>query len=1741
MFPPDEVTAVGERKSPEPPAASGNVAGAGGADEIDSLLAEPMQSAPPPVAAPAAEAPAEKPAAAAAAQAPPEEPAPPGAATAAEPEQRVSKPVIFEDDGLEMLEGDSFAGPPTADEYEDFAGGAEAFDDDIALDNDLAAGDDNVALDDDIPPNDEPRLDEQASRPPEPIDDFEELTPSHTPDEAQLAARAASVTPPPSVRSVRRAEGPTAWSDEAPAAAQLATRNLRDEWLARAEFLEGEAKAASEPQMKARALLVASELWAMAGETARARDAASDATLATPSMPLAHRQVRWLAAAEDDWAAVATALETETRASPTPEARAHASLLSAELHRLVLGDTTAAKRKLEQAARALPSDPRAHVMKLAEQLGQSADVPRVRWPEAPALATLVQATHQLVRQRGGTPPEDADIDRSTTVFGDARAAVVAGDRGTAGEAVAKLAQVDGIERGALWLAAALLAPSTTTRPRSIELLRRLLAQGPDPIASRALAARALEQGDPVALQAAIQPPEERADGAEAPDPFTAADRVALAALTDGTAEAIRSAIEQLGSDDSLRPLAVACEASSLPLGQLPQTSSGNEQSQSQVRLGRAIAAQVATEHDPAVLRMATESFEIAHPEHPLSRVLALELAVAERDAGRIAEGLTAWPGDEDDPETSRDRHLAAGLVYEAGGNSEAAMRKYASALAADATFEAATRVLASRAAPHGAAELLLSLARASNDAQRALLLLEAAVRRGEENPEGYQALLDEAADVLPTLPFAYRLGELHARQQGDADRVISWLRRRREASTDDVERALDQVREALLVADTDLQAAAALVEEACEARPGDVALRALHDRLTPGARASKGEWREKLAESLEPDAALPLLLEASLEFERAGDAEGAARTAVAAVSRGGGELARIAAERNAGAGPGSAALSEELLGLARAEEDPVAQRELYERCSRLDGARGDQSSALLWQSAILEREPGYLPALRKLEQAYIEAGRDDELGPVAATLAPLLDENEGAAHAMYAARVRARNGDWLGTRDLVDIASTADSPSLWALRELSALARASGDDEAVLKADRWLCDLSTRGIDAATLALRAAEAAARLGQLDEAGRLLERAVELVPEHLVALTTRAEVLDTMGDATGAAESFEALAAASAIPAHQLGAWHQAALLWLDKVGDKERGLAALERAADINVANEDIFDRLQAAYVAADERGKLAALLERRLEQTTDPDERISLEVTRGRALAEVGDRAAAKQALAAALDANPDHVEALDAFAEICMAEGDWSGAEQAWIRLARHAADAEHQADIYEKLGELYDTELDNPERAELSYQEVLKRRPDDAAATERLVGVYGRLGDTQKAVELANGLLTRADTPDLKRERTLLVARVYEDVVGDKKKAEATLDRARKQWSQSGAVLKALADFYQRNGEDRALHMVLDRAAADSRRALGTGRFDTSFFEILGTVAELRGDADAGKVAISTVAALEGKEDPLRGAGPAAADAKLDDLLAPELLSLPFRALLRKAGDALDAAYPLDLRVLRAAPMPAEAQEFVGHIQQLAKAFGINGLDVFVSTTIGATCMPVSSNPPQIVFGKALLDSEDEAARYFLLVRALKILQAHTATLSRTSPIDLWPLTAAFLGTFAPNWQPQGVDAKKLAEARQRIQAAVPRNLDSDVPMLALEVAGAIGNRATQLATAVNQWGNRTGLLALGNPTAALRAISLAVGQQGGIPEEGPDRIKWIVRHPEARDIAVFSVSEQYGEARRRFNLMG
>jgi hypothetical protein len=1518
--------------------------------------------------------------------------------------------------------------------------------------------------------------------------------------------------------------------DERDALAHLAEVERLDEWAERAAWLEAEARLVEDPTERARSLLVVSELLAMSGDEERAQSFAEEARELAPALPLAHRQARARAARERNFQGLNEQLEVEAKNSPTATSRAHSVLLASEILRLIDRDEEAASRKLEQVLRVLPSDPRAHVLKVAAELGASNKAPRYRWPEDPALAGLVEATGVLSAIRGAPAKGSVPV-TPVDALTRARNALEASDQVAAAEALAALEGTDGVGEPALWLAASLASGKPSHREQAGVWLGKL-ADGADAESVQRLAATwAFEAGDAERVSAVVG----------SSRVFSGAEKATLGVLVGQGREQLEPLTRSLATDDNLAPLAAAIGAA---LG-----FAGGEAGSPAARAGAALGRILARGGDgleDAVARLARSD------DSAVARVLQLELDAAANRLDAVGEALASWPRGEDSlPTADRDRALLAAFVLELAGARERAAAEAESAHSADSIHEASARILGALR-PEMSSSLVDKLASEIEDpSRRALLLLEAAVRLGP-GAEAAPALLRLAYETAPELPFATALGLGAARLAGDKDAQLSWLRARREASDDTTEKALDLVREASLVATEDRALAASLLAEAWKARPSDVALRDWLDRASPEPLADHLAVRAARAESSNSPLQAALALSVAYELERSQQHDEASKLATLALPNGG-DLARLVRDRNDAFGPGAARLSEELIAVAKNPPDPVTEREAYEQLAALDAVgRGDTSAALLWHRSILERDPSYLPSLARLEQAFVGEAREEDLEPVLAEIAKVVAGSEIAAHARVAARLRQRQSTWESTRDLAQLASLATPPGTWALRQLEAHALAAKADDDLLRATTELARRTERPLERATLLLRSAEATSHKGDNAAAIEHLGAVIAAYPEHLAAHLFLADLLEKSGELRRAAETLEAAAATSRVALQQVELWHHAAVLWLDHVTPAARaqtnlspdadealahGVADLEKAAALAIHYADVFPRLRALYVEQNENSKLAALLEQRLATEGRPEQRIELEVSLGRALSATGDRQAAKRALAAALDASPDHVDALRAFAELCVLEADYESAEQSFIRLARLVVDQGVQADLYLQLGDIYQTHLPNPERAEVSYLEVLKRSPESAPARERLVALYAAQGQKEKALETQGLLLAAAAaSPADKRQRTIELAGLHERVGGDVKKAEQTLEALRKEFPHEPQVLRALAEFHQRHNHGPAVNVLLDRAAADARRALSTGRFEIHFFGNLATVFELRGNHEAALTANGTLAALEARRCEVPGIGNRAFRPEIDDSIAPDIFTPAFRELLRRSSAVLEAASIVDLKALKAVPLPPTAAPIARKIEEIAAGFGFHDVQIHVSPSIGPVCMPLSASPPALVLGQALLAEQADSIRAFLVIRAFKALQTGVAIFSRTAPIDLWPLTAAFLQLFAPTWVPQGVDANKLKDFKARLLRGGPAPSGADLTALANEVASGIGNRASTLQSAANSWGARCALLSTGDATTALDAIAWATGQPSGAPATNPDRMKWIGRNAEARDLIVFSVSDAYSEARSK-----
>ncbi len=381
--------------------------------------------------------------------------------------------------------------------------------------------------------------------------------------------------------------------------------------------------------------------------------------------------------------------------------------------------------------------------------------------------------------------------------------------------------------------------------------------------------------------------------------------------------------------------------------------------------------------------------------------------------------------------------------------------------------------------------------------------------------------------------------------------------------------------------------------------------------------------------------------------------------------------------------------------------------------------------------------------------------------------------------------------------------------------------------------------------------------------------------------------------------------------------------------------------------------------------------------------------------------------------------------------------------------------------------------------------------------------------------------------------RKRILDLAVLHEKTGRDPRRAEKTLEAARRQSPEDVGLLRALVEFYARHHQTPAVNILLDRAAADARRALANGHLAAGPFGILATVFDLRGKRDAARAAESMLAAVEGRPSELQGAADRAFDSNLDDLLAPAMLTPALRALLARAGDALDEATPVDLRELRATPLAPDAP-LRRLAVRMAGAIGLSGLEIYASPELHVECIPVGSSPPAILVGEEL--RADERLGAFLVFRALKLVASKASVLARLAPTDLSVLVAAWLKCFNPTWQPaKGPFRPEVDAAQARVQPLMASAYEPNIGVLALEAAAAIDGGHAALRACALEWGDRVALLALGDPNAAVDAIAA----EAGFNPDANDRAAFIADNSEARALMTFGASDAFAEARARLGL--
>jgi cellulose synthase operon protein C len=1514
---------------------------------------------------------------------------------------------------------------------------------------------------------------------------------------------------------------PVAFANERPAHVSLASSDYTDRLRAIATRLQKSIADDSSSTRKAEYSLVASEILALTGDITEAQTLALGATAAQPGSRLAHTQARHLALEAGDLDAVQQLTADEIQTLNDEASLTHIHLWHSEFSRIVACDRSAATGSLHAAAQIAPRDAQVNLLQLLENLGGSDPVDLEWAAESPTLAGIFESIQLLVRLRQGKQFAAPGQNHNALTLLGVTSALAEGDTAAAALQLARFAPLEGSNNALRWLRASLWAARSDTRQSAVDELTELQRDEPDAEVRRALLERSVELRDVELTRRLLLSVDPATNDTES----TANDLV-LALLAVAPAAFVLGCCNRLANEDKYAPLTLAAKCL------LHENASHWHEIDEAPRLAAAWAEWLSStqpgDKNPTAPPLTSDLDTVADDVVALNQVFALEAARQKLDWNTVAKLVLALP-DDAEPWLPGDLQTVAALFFEAGHDREAAQLTWQDALAARPLRESALRATLDIASSSETVALLERTATSLNvrDERGVWFMLEAALADASANYEKTEEQLLHAHVLDPTLIVPILMGEALARKHGESSHVAEWVAKRRELADEVVESALAAVEQAFLLWHHDQPAAEACVTHAVDEASDDSTLYELLRHIAPKTAGMGSANALNLSET-DPDA-IEHLCQSAAQAAWMGDWRLANDIALSLAGTETNTVANLWAEQAATSGRSLPKLFDQLFAEARAENDPIVQCELYGRLAQLDSNSKSEGNFGLWQNAIIERAPNHLPALRALERSFIQRQQWQELAVVAEKLMQQLGGQEALGYCWLAGTLHIYAGNWAASEPLLQWAALQETAPLWALRRWYSHVQSKKDWKSMHSVECRLIDKANYLSDSTSLLIRSAQSAQQMQMWNVAASQLKRAVDASPDSVVAWCMLSIQQLEQGDLSGAAEGFEHLSQICVDQGHRKGFLARAAELWLS-LKDDARAESNLEQLVAADSRDAESVEKLTQCYRKSHAHDRLAALLERLIEQGETAAERAPLQIERARCLIALGLTIAADKAVQPVLIAFPDSLEALEIKAEVAAALDDSVEAESIYLRLLKLANDPARQAGLQRKLGQLYEKLSGRSDAAETAYRRLLELVPDDAPALAALVRLAVNRNDSAEAIRLQTQLMEKASEPVEQRERYLELAQIHETSAHDRRRAEEVLERARRKWQNDSVVLQAFAAFYQRAGDTSALQVLLERSVTEARRALHTGRFELSLFEVLATVAHLRDEPLAAEAADAVVATLTTHPVDLQGVGSAAFEPRHDEGLAPELLNLPLRAMLQKSGWVLDAVSPIDLRAYEVVPLSQVNPSLHERALQLASSFCVDDLQLWVTDKAGCICLPVQSRPPILLLGRTFIKSVAPVVIEFSLMRALKVVQAHMTGLARTAAVDLGPLIAAYLSSYLPDWQPTGVDARKVEDYRRQLVQQLPQGHDHIMSPLAQDVVVALGNRASQLGEAVCAWGSRTALLALGNPAVALEAMTFAVGSGPLQATDVAERIKWIARHAEARNVMVFAVSDAY-----------
>jgi hypothetical protein len=345
---------------------------------------------------------------------------------------------------------------------------------------------------------------------------------------------------------------------------------------------------------------------------------------------------------------------------------------------------------------------------------------------------------------------------------------------------------------------------------------------------------------------------------------------------------------------------------------------------------------------------------------------------------------------------------------------------------------------------------------------------------------------------------------------------------------------------------------------------------------------------------------------------------------------------------------------------------------------------------------------------------------------------------------------------------------------------------------------------------------------------------------------------------------------------------------------------------------------------------------------------------------------------------------------------------------------------------------------------------------------------------------------------------------------------------------WPLDAEVLGVAVRHYQSLRQVERVKEIEEVTLSEVSRKLSAGFLEPRYLDATAAVASAMGEAARARLVQAMSAGLSGQSvrfPPLHGQ---AMQRTLDEKLAPPPMVSALRTLLMLTRGVLEHGFVATGH----RPVVQRADSLIAkRVKTTASQAAVPAPTVCLDTTFPHACWLNGAKDMQLIFGQQLHEEASNEELDFLIWRNLKLAQARAGVFTRLDAAQTKVAVVAFLSCFvdvnlAADW-----DTTEFNQVKARIRPLIPADLDDDVPVLALEALHSLAKSGEHLALAARKWANRTALLATGNVTAALSALTRLTGET--LASEPLQRQRQLADNPETRDLVSSVLLQGMAEA--------